>query len=59
MKDTLQHVAVPHGEHLPAGRLMMAGGAAAAALTPGLAVGLEMQQFGTVAFSTAAARTGA
>jgi hypothetical protein len=33
MNDTLKHVAVLHGEHLTAGRLMMAGGAAAAART--------------------------
>lgn len=50
-------VAAQHGESLPAGSLVMAGGAtAAAALAPGLAVRLEMQRLGTVAFSTAAAR---
>lgn len=48
-------LAAEHGECLPAGSLVMAGGATTAvALRPGSAVRLEMQGLGTVGFSCAA-----
>ena len=49
-----------HGETLPAGSLVMAGGAtAAAALSPGVSVRLEMQALGRVGFTMPAVRQGA
>ena len=50
-------LAAEHDEILPAGSLVMAGGATAAvALRPGLAVRCEMQNLGSVCFFTAAER---